>query len=155
MIRPARPGDRDALLVLWEGFDRFHASLSDYYFRTPAEEEVLARHTRYMEREDSLYLVHDSDGPLSGFICGQWRRTPQVCLLKERLILELHAVFVAGENRSDGICRALIEKAADLARRKGTDDVEVLIWNFNDRIQKIVREAGFRRISGKYGLPLK
>ncbi|MDC7224886.1 MAG: GNAT family N-acetyltransferase [Spirochaetales bacterium] len=150
-IRDVRPGDEAALRELWRAFDSYHFSRSDYYFKEPEEREMDKRHRRYLSGKGSLYLlVEGAEGPV-GFICGMRRTTPSVTLLKERRILELHAIAVAPGERGRGVAKALIGSAAERARAEGLSDLEVAIWNFNDPVQALVESLGFARISGKYG----
>jgi len=154
MIRHCIDSDRDSLIALWEEFDDHHVVLSDYYFRKPERDESLARHNRYATQDGALYMVSEKKGEIQGFICGQYRKTPLVSLLKERTILELHGICVSRMHRQRGLAGQLIGAVVDLAKRKKINDIEVLIWDFNDSIQHVIRSAGFRLISGKYGLTI-
>jgi len=154
MIRSYKESDRISVIALWEEFDDHHVAMSDYYFRKPEKNELIARHNRYANQNGMLYMVSEEKGGIEGFICGQYRKTPSVSLLKERTILELHGICVGQKYRHRGLAGQLIGAVVDLAKREQIKDIEVMIWDFNDPIQNIIRSAGFRLISGKYGLTL-
>lgn len=153
MVRPCTPADEGPLLSLWETFDDLHCAHSSYYFRPPTQQERMDRHRRYLE-ENSFYLLYEYETRIAGFICGGWRQTPQVSLLRERFILELHGLCVSDEFRGRGFAKALIGAAVQEGRKRGVDDMEVHIWEFNTAVKDLMRDQGFRLISGKYGLSL-
>jgi ribosomal protein S18 acetylase RimI-like enzyme len=155
MIRSVKGEDWAGLDPLWQTFDKSHYSQSDYYFHPPSETERLERHRRYLDREESLYLLAEEKGLIVGFICGVRRTTAGVCLLQERKILELHGIAINQETRGQGWASMLIQKAREIAREEGLSDLEVAIWDFNLPIQRIVTDLGFKRISGKYALKTK
>lgn len=146
------PNPLQALLHLWRGFDDYHINLAPYYFKQPSELERIKRHNRYLEEKDSLYLVCLIDEKIVGFICGQWRTTPSVCLLKERNILELHGIYISPHYKNRGCARKLLEEVVLLAQNAHTDDIELFTWQFNEIIVKLLSNSGFKQISSKYGL---
>ena len=154
MIRPCISADEKSLLALWNGFDNYHCSLSDYYFQRPTADEQINRHQKYMDNKHSLYLLCEIEGEIIGFICGIWRKTPSACLVRERLILELHAIYIESENRNSGYGKLLIQEAVKKAKRRKVNDVEVHIWNFNSPVIDVIKELQFHQISGKYGLTI-
>jgi GNAT superfamily N-acetyltransferase len=153
MIRPCCPADEASLLLLWEVFDDLHFDHSPYYFRKPSREERVRRHRKY-RRENGLYLIYEHEGTPAGFVCGEWRQTPDVALLAERTVLELHAICVEDRFRDKGWGKALIEAAVRQAREKQINDVEAHIWDFNSSVINMMQNLGFRSLSGKYGLTL-
>jgi ribosomal protein S18 acetylase RimI-like enzyme len=144
----------EPILDLWKAFDDYHRDLSPYYFKQPTEEERVKRHKRYIENRDSLYLVCLIDDYIVGFICGQWRKTPNVCLLKERNILELHGIYISPDYQNYGCAGKLLDRAISLAHEARTDDIELFTWDFNEAVLKLLSNSGFKKISTKYGLSL-
>lgn len=154
MIDYCRESDRAAILTLWSGFDRAHLTLSDYYFREPTHQERELRHRKYLEEDNSLYLVARFQERVVGFLCGKYRSTPTACLMRERQLLEIHGVFVQQEQRSKGIAKKLLERALFEAKEREMDDLEIFTWDFNDSLNRSLSQMGFTRLSGKYGVTL-
>jgi ribosomal protein S18 acetylase RimI-like enzyme len=129
-------------------------NLSPYYFKKPTDVERVKRHERYLNDDKALYLVCLIDDKIAGFICGQWRKTPSVCLLKERNILELHGIYISPYYQNYGCARQLLDQAISLAQEVQTDDIELFTWDFNKAVVKLLSNRGFKKISTKYGLNL-
>lgn len=154
MIRPYIDSDKPALLNLWEEFDREHIRRSERIFRLPDAGERDRRHEKYAHGTDPLLLVCEDNGELSGFLAGQFRRTPDVALLRERTILELHAIYVEPRERDGDRSEALVRAALNAGKARCADEAVCHIWAFNTRAEALVERMGFSVMSRKYGIPL-
>ncbi|MBN2738591.1 MAG: GNAT family N-acetyltransferase [Spirochaetales bacterium] len=155
MIRKYIEGDLDQCMELWRDFDRVHLEASSYFFRQPSEEEMFARHNKYAASKDSLIVVSDEGHLLSGFIAGVFRMTPQVNLLRDRKILDIHALSVLPGYQDRKTALGLFDFIFNLAKKEGVLDVEGSIWAFNEKAMSFVEKIGFKVQSRKYGYHLE
>ena len=109
VIRTAEPEDWRAVAALLEELGR-PAVLS-----TPDEEHHRDRFLDYLQRTDAVALVADIDGDIVGFTNVEVRHRLNVAL-PQAWVPDL---VVTEHHRGRGVGRALLERAEDLARRRG------------------------------------
>ena len=140
-IRPARPGDFDAWLPLWEGYNAFYerrgpTAISDAVTRT-----TWARFFDGYEPMEAI--VAEQAGALVGFVHIIFHRNTTMmgptCYLQD--------LFAAPSVRGTGVGRALIEAAAARAKEAGASR---LYWQTQERnatarllYDRIAQRSGF------------
>lgn len=116
-IAPITEGEYAALLALVAAYQRFYEVEPDH-----ARNEAFFG--RFLERDDvgALLGARGSDGVLVGYACLHWR----LDTVEAREVVCLHDLYVVPEQRSTGAGRALLDAAADVARRRGAPS---LVWS--------------------------
>jgi ribosomal protein S18 acetylase RimI-like enzyme len=127
LIRPATPADAPALARMNAAFN----GVSD-----PAE-QIAARLAACADFETPI--LAELDGQAIGFACV--RVVP--CVLYAEPYAELTELYVDREHRHQGIGRALIEQAEQLARSRGAADVIIMTSVSNAAAQALYRSAGY------------
>ncbi|MBN1523384.1 MAG: GNAT family N-acetyltransferase [Spirochaetales bacterium] len=150
MIRPYEKKDSEACMALWAVFDKALLEESEYFFREPMPKQIMERHKKYSQGRDSMFLVCEKEGEIAGFILGMMRKTPSVALLRDRTILEIHALSVLEKYQGRGIAGELMETALEFARKQKVQDVESQLWVFNTVTEKLFIKYGFKVQSRKY-----
>ncbi len=118
MIREATAADLPALMPLLRGY-------CDFYEANPSDEglEAMARDVIAAPEETAFLLVSaDDGGEVVGFALNQWKWSS----LRGARVAVLDDLFVAERARGQGHADALIEAVADVARRHGAPDHQLV-----------------------------
>ena len=153
-IRPAKIGDRDALLPLFQELNRHHAALQPGYFR---EVGGLPPALQLLEQGDEAQglLVAEREGELVGYLVARVHDTPEDPLLVRRRRAHVEDMMVAATARRQGVGRALVEAAARLSRERGAKCVLLTVWQGNEGAEAFYRSIGFEPLSCVLELPLR
>ena len=135
-VAPIQAAGYDEVLPLIAAYQRF-------YKVEPDTGRNAAFFRRFIETDDLGVLLgaRGADGSLIGYACLHWR----VDSVEAREVVCLHDLFVVPEQRSTGAGRALLEAAADVARRRGAPS---LVWSTapdNVTAQRLYDETGATR----------
>ena len=145
-IRPIRADELTAALPLFAGYQRF------YEVPDPSDDANLAFFGRFVDPSDDGILLgaFDGDAPV-GFACVYWTFSSTVAAE----IGLMNDLFVAQSSRGLGAGRALIEAAADAARRRGCHHLEWFTAPDNATAQRLYDTTGAARSEWvAYEIPL-
>jgi ribosomal protein S18 acetylase RimI-like enzyme len=134
VVRPARPGDLDALLRLVIAF-REHLGRN-----TPPEKRLVPGFERLL-RDGSvdILLALDAAGAEAGYTVTRHRWSA----FEDGLEAELEDVFVAARMRGQGIGRRLLETAVARARALGCCQIGLQTNERNAAAVALYEQAGF------------
>ena len=145
-IRPARSGDRQALLPLFQELNRHHASIQPDYFRR-AEGLPPALQQLEAGRQDLALLVAERQEALLGFVVVRVHDTPDDPLLVKRRRAHVEDMMVTADARRQGVGRALVQGAARWSRQRGASRVLLTVWNDNGGAEAFYLDLGFRPLN--------
>jgi ribosomal protein S18 acetylase RimI-like enzyme len=136
-VRRAELADADAIGRLLHDFNR--------EFDEPAPEPAwLAERVRRLIAEDEIAVLLVGQGP-DGLAALRFRPA----IWSEGLECYLAELYVVPERRGEGLGRALMEAAIELARREGADTMELGTAD-DDRVARALYESmGFDNRGGK------
>ena len=120
LIRPAKPGDIDAVARLWEALVEHHRALDADL--PPATEQGAMRYARrlldHLDDPSAKVLVAVRNGEIAGYVLGV-----VVDLAPEMFAQEpsgfLADIYVSASHRRAGVGRALVAGLMDWFREKG------------------------------------
>ncbi|MFN2375052.1 MAG: N-acetyltransferase family protein [Candidatus Binatia bacterium] len=146
LIRPARPGDAEALGRLGAMLVRAHHEFDRRRFLAPGDgiEEGYARFLgNQLEDPDVVILVAALDGNVVGYVYAgleprSWKELRDVAGF-------VHDVAVDVSARGQGIAARLVEAAADWLEQRGAPRVMLWTAERNDAGQRLFDRLGFRR----------
>lgn len=131
-IRPARPGDEEALIPL---IGEFRVALAQ--FRGIAREMNLEAARKelagYQEENFPIFVAENDDGKIGGYL---------VCRVDGDVVWA-ESLFVSPEFRRRGIGSALYAEAERLAQKLGNDSVYNWVYPNNDSIISFLRDRGY------------
>lgn len=135
-IAPIAPAELDELLPLIAAYQRFYE----------AEEIDDGRNRAFFRRflapsEDGLLLGASRDGRLLGYACLYWHFSS----LDAVETVLLNDLFVSEDVRGEGIGRALIVAAAEVARERGAPFLEWATAPDNETAQRLYDSTGAER----------
>jgi len=135
-LRIRRAGERDVA-----GVARLFDAYRQFYGR-PADPALAARFIRErIERDESVILVAEGNGPLVGF-CQLY---PTFCSVSAAPIYVLYDLFVTPAARRTGAGRALMEAAHAQAARAGMVRLELSTAKTNAPAQALYESLGWAR----------
>ena len=133
-VREATGDDLDALAPLIRAY-------CDFYESNPADAglEAMARDVIAAPEDQAFLLVATDDaGEVVGFALNQWKWSS----LRGARVVVLDDLFVAESARGGGHADALIEAAADVARRHGAPALTWFTMPDNKRAHKVYDRVG-------------
>ena len=132
--RLANEGDVDAVAALFDGYRQFYRQPPDL-----AGSKVFI--AERMDREDSVIMVAEDGGELIGFA----QLYPSFSSVRLSRIFILNDLFVDPACRGTGAGRALLEAAADWARRAGAVRLTLTTQKDNVAAKRAYERAGWAR----------
>ncbi|ATG46639.1 GNAT family N-acetyltransferase [Celeribacter ethanolicus] len=132
VIRPARWGDKDALLEMIHALARFNGDEPE--LDLPALIDLLNADLPWIR-----ILVAERDGVLEGYAA----LVAGVQLQHGKKVMDLHHLFIRDHVRGEGLGRHLIDASRDLAERLGCARLTVSTREHNAVAQTAYRACGF------------
>jgi GNAT superfamily N-acetyltransferase len=148
LVRLAHADDVEALDLLWEDLDRFHAELRPDYFRVPEARGPAAgcRQRSEDERFERVFVAEVS-GEVVGAVRVKIYDTPEDPQMVPRRRALVDDLYVGPAHRARGVGRALMEAAAAWARSRRASEVVLTIWAGNDGAEAFYRQMGYRPVT--------
>ncbi|WP_447762751.1 N-acetyltransferase family protein [Sphingopyxis panaciterrae] len=142
--RRATLNDLESVAQLFDLYRQFYGRAAD-----PAES------ARFIEARlaqgDSIILIAELDGRIAGFT----QLFPSFSSLGMAPIHVLNDLYVAAEARGNKVGKALIDAAADLARKQGAVRLTLSTETSNARAQHVYETGGWQREVDFYTYNLK
>jgi len=139
-IRRARLDDLDSLAELFDLYRQFYRKPPDLEL---AREFLSARLSR---DESVIYLARDDVGRGIGFV----QLYPSWSSTLAGPVWILYDLFVRQEHRRGGVGRALMNKAADMARKTGAVEINLATARDNLQAQALYESLGYVRDDAFY-----
>jgi GNAT superfamily N-acetyltransferase len=144
-IRRAAVADLPALVPLFDAYRRFYEQPGDM---ARAEDFLRERLTR----EESVVLLAERDGAAVGFT----QLYPLFSSVRTARLWLLNDLFVVESARRSGVARALLDAAADFARRDGACGLMLETGRDNVAARALYRAAGWNEDASQwYSLALQ
>jgi GNAT superfamily N-acetyltransferase len=143
-LRRAIVADADLLAHLNRFVHDLHVVRRPDQFK-PTEPAELARwfRERLGQPTTQAWIAEESDRPV-GFALAMHHQRPPTPFAPARDWFEIDQIAVDPEYRKRGIGRWLLDTAIAAARDLGIREVEVTSWSFNEDIQRLLRQVGFK-----------
>jgi ribosomal protein S18 acetylase RimI-like enzyme len=109
---------------------------------SPAADVVAPRIARMMSANDAAYLLA-GDGP-DGFCELRFHRT----IYSDERYAHLGELYVVPAMRGQGLGRALLEAAMDLARKRGADHIDLNTSETDTAARALYQSSGFTNREG-------
>jgi len=141
IIRELKPDDHAQWLALWEGYNAFYGRDGTTALAPEITEETWRR---FFDPDEPMHaLVAEQDGELIGLAHFLFHRSTtsiaRTCYLQD--------LFTSEAARGRGVATALVERAADEARAKGSQRLYWQTHETNERARKlydrIAERSGF------------
>lgn len=134
-VRYATIEDLEPLATLFDAYRQFYGQAPDL----PLARAFLAERLKYQQ---AVVLVAATP---SGEFLGFTQLFPSFSSVRACRMFVLNDLFVAPEARRQGVARALLVKAADVARSLGAESLSLATARSNHAAQKLYEALGWQR----------
>jgi ribosomal protein S18 acetylase RimI-like enzyme len=141
------PEGLDELAPLWKELHRHHREVADYQ-PLVADFELswtsrLALYRRLLA-DGGCYLIASTDGgDTIGYAMVTIDAGPDDTFDVTGGLAEVVTLVVSPDHRSDGVGRALLQAAEEIARARGFDTVKIAVMSGNARAQRFYEAHGY------------
>ncbi len=118
-------------------------------FKKPIDASDVTCFSKKLEDDNTLYLGAFIDSVLVGYIVLEIKRIKNNDILVDNMVLSIESVIVDKDFRGKGIGKKLINKGYDYARENGITEIELTVWEFNEKALKLYLHEGFRPLRTK------
>lgn len=145
LIRRATIEDYTGICAILATTDAIHHASEPTIFR-PSTESARPRalFEQWLADPDWAIFVADDEYQVIGVLFLTERRTPDHHLLKPRRYAVVDTLAVAEGWRSQGIGRVLMQQAETWAKERGITEIELSVWEFNQRALALYEKLGYR-----------
>ena len=143
-IQRATPEDAPHISQLNAFVHDIHVEAHPHYFRPTDLNELTTSFRTWLERDDATaFIARDNNGTPIGYVTTSFYDRPPTPTHHRRTYLEIDQIAVDPAHRRKGLAHALVERARDEARARGTDRVHLASWTFNEGAHAFFRSEGF------------
>lgn len=161
VIRPARPGDLEALVALTRATYREHALRQPDWFpedaAVPTElalRQILGPKPTLAKGWETLVLVAERQGRIVGYVSSVL--PPAIAHSPGRLdrVATIWDISVASGERGRGVGRQLLQATQEAMHDLGCTVLQADVWSGNDASQAMFRAAGHQPVNETFRLRL-
>ena len=153
-IITASPHDAPVFARLNRHVHQLHLDNAPDSFHEPTHEEATTSFRRQLSEKSAFaFLAIEADeavGYLLAFV--QEREANPFC--PERRFLYIEQISVEPDQQGQGVGRALMDAALQLAAQERIEDIEVSTWAFNRKAQAFFESVGFEPRMIRYRMRL-
>ncbi len=154
-IRPALPGDHDALIEQYMGLNRYEEPIignrvTDYVGAVASLAEAEER----LARANGTVLVADLDGRVVGHLFLEFREEPVFVRAELRAYAYVAELFVREAARGNGVGKALMQEAERVAAARGFARLTVQVLAGNAVAEAFYARCGFKALAIELGKPI-
>jgi ribosomal protein S18 acetylase RimI-like enzyme len=151
-IRPAQDHDIEALCDIYYDFHEFHVCGVPTHLRSLGDREQWDRTSlrealgKIIQSDDSGIFVAEAAGEPAGLIEVYVRQDPEEATLVRHRYVELQSLVVSAPFQRNGIGTQLVAVARRWAGEKGTTEMRLGIWEFNQAARTFYEAVGFKTL---------
>jgi ribosomal protein S18 acetylase RimI-like enzyme len=142
-IREASIDDHQAISRLYAQVDGLHARGRPDAFQEPSEPRSISFLKERLAEVDAAMFVAEIDGAVVGFVFVKLGRPPVDPMHRPRVFAYVEEVVVLAEHRHRGIGKALVHRVEGWARDRKVDQIELVVWEFNEEARKFYESIGY------------
>jgi ribosomal protein S18 acetylase RimI-like enzyme len=144
IIREASIADCPAIALLYAQVDALHAQGRPDVFQQPPEPRSLAFLQERLAEANAAMFVADLDGAVVGFAFVKLGRPPDDAMHRPRAFAYVEEVIVSSNHRRGGVGKALMRAVEGWARDRKVDQIELVVWEFNEEAREFYESLGYR-----------
>jgi len=142
-IEKATAADADLLADLNRHVQGLHVDGAPRLFKRPVHEEVAAQFDEWLAGENAwAFIAYQGETP-AGYVLAFIRERPDNPFTRAWRALVIDQISVDPVWKGQGVGRALVEAALEVAREAAVDEVQATSWAFNEQAHAFFRALGF------------
>jgi ribosomal protein S18 acetylase RimI-like enzyme len=142
-VRRASPEDLPAVLALADELQApHHAAHPSLFVPAGFPEQHLALWRRALEGPNGVIFLAECEGRVVGYVAADMI-DETVTLFHPLRLGRVNSIAVAASMRGRGIGRALMAQAETWARVHGAQDLQLVVWAFNEGARRLYEELGY------------
>ena len=95
-----------------------------------------------LSNSNNLYLIAELNNEIVGICFSQIKEILNNKIMKDRKILHIENICVDKDHQRNGIGKELYEQIVKLAKEKNIDNIELMVWGFNENAIKFYKNLG-------------
>jgi ribosomal protein S18 acetylase RimI-like enzyme len=149
-IRQAKNEDYNELCKLFDEVDMLHCSHLPHIFQKSDQSVRNKNYYSELILDDSAGLfVAEIDGKLTGFIHAQLQEAPDIPIFVPRRYTVIVDIGVHSQFQGQGIGKMLMKTAEQWAKEKGSNSIELNVYEFNKTALAFYQSLGYETLSRK------
>ena len=95
-----------------------------------------------LSNSNNIYLIAELENEIVGICFSQIREISNNKIMKNRKILHIENICVDENIQKKGIGKKLYNQIVELAKEKNIDNIELMVWGFNENAIKFYENLG-------------
>lgn len=95
-----------------------------------------------LSNSNTIYLIAELENEIVGICFSQIKEISNNKIMKNRRILHIENICVDEDHQKKGIGKKLYNQIVELAKEKNIDNIELMVWGFNENAIKFYENLG-------------
>lgn len=95
-----------------------------------------------LSNSNNIYLIAELENEIVGICFSQINEISNNKIMKNRKILHIENICVDENHQKKGIGKKLYKQIVQLAKEKNIDNIELMVWGFNENAIKFYKNLG-------------
>lgn len=95
-----------------------------------------------LSNSNNIYLIAELENEIVGICFSQIKEISNNKIMKNRKILHIENICVDENHQKKGIGKKLYKQIVQLAKEKNIDNIELMVWGFNENAIKFYKNLG-------------
>ena len=154
IIRKAKPNDFSGVHKLIMQVHKLHVSKRNDIYKDidPMNFEEFKTE---LSNSNNIYLIAEFENEIVGICFSQIKEILNNKIIKNRKFLHIEDICVDENYQKKGIGKKLYNQILELAKEKNIDDIELMVWGFNENAIKFYENLGMSIKNLKFGQKIK
>ena len=95
-----------------------------------------------LSNSNNIYLIAELENEIVGICFSQIKEISNNKIMKNRKILHIENICVDENHQKKGIGKKLYKQIVQLSKEKNIDNIELMVWRFNENAIKFYKNLG-------------
>ena len=141
LIRKAKLGDFQGIHKLIMQVHKLHVNERNDIYKDVDPMNADEFRTE-LSNSNNIYILAELENDIIGICFSQIKEISNNKIMKNRKILHIENICVDENHQKNGIGKKLYEKIVELAKEKNIDNIELMVWGFNEKSIKFYENLG-------------
>lgn len=141
IIRKARISDFQGIHKLIMQVHKLHVNERNDIYKD-ADPMNFEEFRTELSNSNNIYLIAELENEIVGICFSQIKEISNNKIMKNRKILHIENICVDENHQKKGIGKKLYKQIVQLAKEKNIDNIELMVWGFNENAIKFYKNLG-------------